>query len=275
MRYAVQKQTDGNFSTFYRPAGIEEKIICSVSGAEPSGDCPDQRTEVFAVTQPPLGKEDDLWKSVTIDTWTGLLASEACQDYVQSKPTLNVTDPWAIKWIRENEEGREWAREMGFGNAIYFTPTVFCEATDPHPMILFPGLDEDQTITWNPMDIYVVAKADDQFKNFRLEYGYGDDPDDWETMMESDAPYEQPERAFIWDLSHAEEGNITIRVVMNSTEERFAEKRIHLKLAVPTVTPTVTATFEPTRTSTPEPTATSTDTPEPTQTPTATLTPTP
>jgi penicillin-binding protein 1C len=261
MRYAVQKRTDGNFSNFYRPAGIEEKVICSVSGAEPSDNCPEQRTEIFAAGQPPLNREDDLWKNVAIDTWTGLLASDACQDYVRSKPTLNVTDPWAIKWIKEDDKGREWAEEMGFGDSVYFTPTVHCAATDPHPMILFPGLSEDQTITSNPQDIYVVAKADDQFRDFRLEFGYGDDPEEWTGLMESDTSYEQPERVHIWDLSHAEEGNVTLRVVMNSTEDRYAEKRLHLKLAVPTVTPTITPTFEPTATATLEPTATSTETP--------------
>ncbi|MHC1785158.1 MAG: transglycosylase domain-containing protein [Anaerolineaceae bacterium] len=273
MRYAVQKRTNGNFSNFYRPAGIEEKVICSVSGAEPSDNCPEQRTEIFASGQPPLGRDDDLWKNVNIDTWTGLLASDACQDFVRSKPTLNVTDPWAIKWIREDEKGREWTDKMGFGGSVFFTPTVHCAATDPHPMILFPGLNEDQVITSNPLDIYVVAKADDQFRDFRLEFGYGDDPEDWTGLMESDTPYEQPERVHVWDLSHAEEGNVTIRLVMNSTEDRYAEKRLHLKLAVPTVTPTITSTFEPTTTPTLEPTATNTETPTSTPEPSATTSP--
>ncbi len=273
MQYAVQNITGGNYTTFYRPAGIEEKIICTVSGAEPSENCPEQRTEIFAVNQPPLKKEDDLWKNATIDTWTGLLASEACQDYVRTIPTLNISDPWAIKWILEKEQGKEWAREMGFGETIFFTPTKHCAATDPRPMILFPGLSEGQTINWNPLDIYVVARADDQFRNFRLEYGYGNDPDEWNFMMESDTAYQQPERVYIWDLSYAEEGSITLRLVMNSTEERYAEKRMHLRLAVPTVTPTITPTPEPTHTPTPEPSATSTDLPTDTPTPTETQAP--
>ncbi len=267
MQYAVQKITGGNFSNFYRPPGIEEKVICAVSGAEPSDNCPEQRTEIFAVNQPPLKKDEDLWKNATIDTWTGLLASEACQEYVRSIPTLNISDPWAIKWILEEDQGRDWARENGFGSSIYFTPTRHCAATDPRPMILFPGISEGETISRNPLDIYVVAKAEDQFENFRLEYGYGNDPEEWNFMMASDVPYPQPERVFIWDLSYAEEGNVTIRLVMNSTEDRYAEKRLHIRLAVPTVTPTITPTPEPTQT--PEPSATIAP---PTNTPTATET---
>lgn len=267
INYAVEKETNGNYPDFYRPAGIVEKVICTVSGAEPSENCPNQRSEVFASDQLPLPKEEDLWKNVQIDTWTGLLASDACSEFTRTKPTLNVTDTWAIKWIREDDKGREWAKEMGFGDSIYFTPTTQCKATDPHPMLFFPGLNEDQTITSNPMDIYVVAKADAEFKDFRLEFGLGNDPEEWHGMMDSSTPYEQPERVYTWDLSHAEEGNVTLRLYMSSTEERYAEKRIHIKLAVPTVTPTVTPTNEPT--------ATATVTPEPSATPTASLTPEP
>lgn len=273
INYAVERETGGNYPNFYRPPGIIEKVICSVSGAEPSENCPNQRSELFAADQLPLPKEEDLWKNVQIDTWTGLLASDACSEFTRTKPTLNVTDLWAMKWIREDDKGREWAKDMGFEDSIYFTPTTQCKATDPHPMLFFPGLNEDQTITSNPLDIYVVAKADAEFKDFRLEYGLGNDPEDWNGMMDSSTSYEQPERVYTWDLSHAEEGDVTLRLYMSSTEERYAEKRIHIKLAVPTVTPTITPTIEPTATATMTPTATETPTASLTPEPSATLAP--
>ena len=72
MQESANRVTGGNPSQFIRPGGIVERIICAVSGTEPSNKCPIQRSELFAADQPPLPKNQDLWKKVLIDTWTGL-----------------------------------------------------------------------------------------------------------------------------------------------------------------------------------------------------------
>ncbi|MEM5775981.1 MAG: penicillin-binding transpeptidase domain-containing protein, partial [Anaerolineaceae bacterium] len=82
MQMAVPQLTGGNPTPFQRPAGIVERVVCAFSGAEPSEWCPEQRTELFAYDQLPPNKDEDLWKRVTVDTWTGLRASAACSDYV-------------------------------------------------------------------------------------------------------------------------------------------------------------------------------------------------
>ena len=92
-----QRHTIGNYDL------LGDKVICSVSGAEPSQYCPDQRSEIFAADQPPLAKEDDLWKTVRVDTWTNLTVSPACEGFTSDKYVANITDPWAIKWINEKE----------------------------------------------------------------------------------------------------------------------------------------------------------------------------
>jgi hypothetical protein len=73
MQFAVPHLTGNNPASFQRPAGIEERVICAISGTEPSENCPEQRSEYFAQGQPPLSKENDLWKKARVDTWTGLL----------------------------------------------------------------------------------------------------------------------------------------------------------------------------------------------------------
>ena len=54
MPIAIEQLTDNNPTSFSRPNGIIEKIICRVSGAEPSKWCDKERREVFAADQPPL-----------------------------------------------------------------------------------------------------------------------------------------------------------------------------------------------------------------------------
>ncbi len=81
--------------------------------------CPSQREEYFAADQPPLPPEDDLWRQVQFDTWTGLLASAECtNDYIDDILAINVTDEWARHWILQDENGQQWARDMGFSEVF-------------------------------------------------------------------------------------------------------------------------------------------------------------
>lgn len=268
MQFAVQTLTNGNPTPFSRPAGIVDKIICAVSGTEPSEWCSVQRSEIFAADQPPLPKKDDLWQRVQVDSWTGLKVSPYCADYVTEKFALNVTDPWAIKWIRETDQGREWASANGFSEPIFFTPERECREGDPRPNIYFASPTDGQVIQNSPLDIYAVVNATGDFDNFRLDYGIGDDPASWKTLLKNvTKQFEKPERLITWDLKDVPTGKVTLRIYMRSTRDTYAEKRIHLTMHHPTMTPTMTITS----TSTP----TQTLTPTPTETPTPTFTPTP
>jgi penicillin-binding protein 1C len=278
MQFAVPYLTNGNPTPFQRPAGIEERVICAISGAEPSDNCTQQRSEMFASGQPPRSKEDDLWKKVRIDTWTGLRASAECSDYAEEKMTLNVGDPWAITWIKDTDEGRAWATNVGFDSPVIFMPSRECKNSDSRPNILFAGISENQTVTTNPLDIYAVVKATEGFKSFRLEWGQGDEPAEWKPLVENITnQYANPERIYTWNLREIPAGKVTLRIIMeNNNRDLHAERRIHLNLNVPTPTPsptpTITITPTPTKTLVPTMTPTPTVTPTPTETPTVTET---
>lgn len=278
MQEAVMRLTNGNPTPFVRPAGITEKIICATSGTEPSEYCDVQRTELFAYDQPPRPKEEDLWQKVKIDTWTGLKASSACAEFTAEKLAMNVQDPFAIKWIKETDEGRAWAENVwtagrDLNGPIFFSPARECRSDDPHPTIVFVGLNEGQTINTSPLDIYVVVDAPD-FKEFRLDWGEGQKPDSWKALVkEETSRYTQPEKLYTWKLDKVKAGVITLRIYLYSKTGTYAEKRIHLNIQVPTPTPT--ATYTPTTTTTPTSTPTQTLTPTPSLTPTLTETPAP
>jgi hypothetical protein len=268
MQLAIQEITGGNPSPFIKPVGVTEKQICTISGTEPSEWCPSQRTEYFANDQPPQTKENDFWKEVRIDTWTGLEASAACSDYSREEFVLNINDPLAIKWINDSEQGVEWAQNLGFNTPVHFKPERECGVGDPRPNIQFAGISDDQVITTSPLEIYALVDADDQFKDFRLEYGFGDEPGDWVRLLEGVTDViKQPDLIYNWFLNGLPPGKVTLRIFLNSTQERFAEKRIHLNIELPT--PTIT------QTPLPSPTPTPTITLVPTDTPTLTLTPPP
>jgi hypothetical protein len=76
-----------------------------------------------------------LWKEVVVDTWTGMTASAVCDKFVEETLVLNVTDPWAIEWLRNNPQGKTWAENMGFEEPLYFVAERSCRADDPRPLL--------------------------------------------------------------------------------------------------------------------------------------------
>ncbi len=276
MQEVVYGYRSGQTSAFTRPSLVEDHIICAASGTKPSEFCNSQISEVFAASQPPKSSTEDLWRVVHVDTWTGKLVSEACKEFEAEEFTLNVSEREAQDWIQDTAEGRAWASGLGFNPPFLFSPDDACTTSDPRPVIFFPGLEENQKIEETSLDIYAVAYATDQFREFRLEYGIGDNPATWETLVDGiNEQYRQPERIHTWDLTEVPQGKVTLRIYMKSTEDRYADYRlvVDLQHPEPTVTPTPTITLTPTPTSTMTPTVTPTL--PVSATPASTLTPTP
>jgi membrane peptidoglycan carboxypeptidase len=270
----------GQATPFRRPADIEDEVICAVSGTKPSEWCPSTRVEFFASDQLPAPKEEDLWKEVEIDTWTGLKASAACAELTKRELVINVTDKFAIRWLKETEEGRQWADNYGFPNPPVILPDRECTPDDPHAIIEL-NLVNGQTIRENPFKIIGIIDATANFQDFRIDWGEGEDPTEWKVLVDwNNDPAHTPQEIYEWDLTEVEVPVVTLRVLMRSTVDTQAEKRFTLTLEVPTPTPTetLTPTETPTPTLTPTliPTGTPTFTPTPSDTPTPpTLTPTP
>jgi penicillin-binding protein 1C len=272
MQYAVMTITGGNPKIFVKPAGVIDRVICAVSGTEPSQWCTNQRSEYFAADQPPLPPEFDLWTRVTFDTWTNLRASAACGDYRSEEFALNVTDPWAIKWIRESAQGRAWAESMGFPEPILLVPERECRADDPRPILEIVSPYNGQTITQNPLDLIgrAYASVEGDFKSFRLDYGLGENPAQRLPLMESGSPVRETDKLYTWELDDIPAGPVRLRLLMESHRDTYAEifLNINLQVPTPTPTPTMTATSTPTPTETPTSTQTLLPTSTPTMTPT-------
>jgi len=282
MQVAIQKLTGGNPASFVRPAGIVDRVICSVSGTEPSQWCPSQRGEIFAADQLPLPKEDDLWVKGVFDTWTGLLASPACGDFTKEEFAINVKDPWGIKWIQTTSEGQNWAQNLGFKEPYLFVPPRECRSDDPRPLLSITSPVDGQTIINSPLEIFGRADATVDFKRYELSYGLGNDPVEWKLLKGENRSINQAEKLFDWNLVKEfpdvlPSGMITLRLRIESTKNTSAEVKINLEIKVPTVTPTATMTSTATPTNTPTlvPSATPTITPLPSITPTPTQTPQP
>ena len=271
MQEAIQKLTGGNPMPFFKPAGVMDRIVCAISGTDPSQWCPSQRGEYFAADQPPLPKEQDLWFKGLFDTWTGLRASPACNEFTKEQFSLNVSDPYAVRWIVENGDGQAWAENIGFPQPVLFAPPRDCNADDSHVTLKFIQPDDNQKIESSLIDVFAQVNATSEFRNYSLSFGLGSDPVDWKVLLDRDQAVPQPDKIYTWNLLESfpdglPTGTISLRLVINSVRNNTAEKIIRLNFQVPTLTPTSTQTSTPTPTMTATPTST--------MTPTASATPT-
>ncbi|MCL4369041.1 MAG: transglycosylase domain-containing protein [Actinobacteria bacterium] len=276
MQFAESRITGDNPTPFSRPQSITEKVICAISGAEPSEWCPSERTEVFAPDQPPLPKDKDLWQKVWVDSYSLELAADACRDRATERLGLSVRDPWARKWLEDDPQGQKWLDKIGMKNSdLFFIPDQTCTADSPRPNVSITVPSEGATIGSGPISIFAKASATADFKDWVLRYGIGTDPASWTRIATGGEPRDQPSKLADWDPTGLPNGPITLQLEVRSTKGGSAEARVHITLNLPTATPVPTST--PLPTGTPSPTATPTETPTytpaPTETPTETPTP--
>jgi 1A family penicillin-binding protein len=266
MEFAVPYLTNGAPTPFTRPPGIVDKVVCKLSGTEPSNWCDSQYSEIFAFDQPPLPAGKDLVRRVKIDLWTGLEASDACKGPSEELLVLNVTDKWARQWF-DTGPGRNWLDNHGLPTNPHYAPDRECNASDPQPIIQL-DLNDGQIVTTSSLDIKGSAAADGGFKNWKLEYGLGADPGSWSTLTAADTPVKNG-LLYTWNLTGVPNGIITLRLTLFGDNTQV-EKRVSFNLNLP-----IPNTPVPADTDTPIPTLIPTDTPEPaTIIPTDTLIPT-
>jgi hypothetical protein len=268
MEFAVPYLTNGAPSSFNRPSGIVDKIVCRLSGTEPSSFCKSEYNEVFASDQPPLPPSQDLVRRIKLDLWTGFQASEACKGPSEEATVMNVTDKWAREWFKSNQ-GRGWLEDNDLPEEPIYAPERECRADDPQPEIEF-NLADGQLITAPVLEIKGTANADIGFRKWFLEYGVGDNPVTWVLLAESNSPIKN-NTLHIWNIQNVPNGIVTLHLVLIG-EHAEVEKRIRLNLVLPTATP---APATPTETPSPTPTATEFIIPSNTPSPTETETPTP
>jgi penicillin-binding protein 1C len=274
MQFAVPAVSGGNPTPFNAPPGIVQKTICSLSGTEPSQWCRSgQRTEYFAADQPPLPPSQDLFRQVNIDTWTGLIAGNACPDFVKNELVLNVNDRWGRDWLRSGA-GRSWLESHDLPRNPFFAPDRECSASDPRAVLQFTNLNNGSVITETQFPIQGVINGENGgFSEWFLQYSPGQNPSEWIPLAQGNNAFPNPSVIHTWDLTTVQENTVTLRLYLTRGEEYFAERRVTVTLNLPTPTPSITPS--PTL---PAPTDIPTDTPVPdvpTETPTEFPTDTP
>ena len=257
--------------SFPRPAGVIEREICVLSGAEPSPYCPQKRTEVFSLNALPPRADKDWFQQVEIDASSGLRANDFCRANVFNKVMViedYIQDPGGRRWLQQ------WAAERG----MEIAPKAYCTAGDRAPEVSITSPKNGQEVYgW----VEIRGTVDlDEFDRYEITYGIGANPQAWDWVS---GPHQMAVRDGLlgqWQIPiEMAPGAYSLRIVAYNKRGAQFETRVQVNVVGPTATPTpeITPTFTPSVTPTPTeiPPDTLTPTPSPTQEapPTSTSTP--
>ena len=186
-----------------------------------------------------------LLRRVNIDTWTGLIAGDACKDFVKDDLVMNVSDKWGRHWLRSGA-GRDWLEAHDMPRNPFFAPDRECSASDPRPVLQFSNFNDGTVVTETNAPIQgVIDVKNGGFTGWRLEYGAGPDPAMDSSAQGANNAFLNPSLIYTWDLSNIHESNITLRLYLSNGEDYYAERRVTITLNLPTPTPSITPSPTP------------------------------
>jgi membrane peptidoglycan carboxypeptidase len=208
---------DGRTETdFPRPDDVEEAQICEPSGLLATDLCGLRSTDLFVKGNVPTQK-DTWWQKVKIDNRNNKLAtSKTPQQYVEERVMLVPPADW-----RANN-GEDWASALG----VALAPTQQSEL-GAGPADGQPGSDNNTNAAQiiNPSNgktvkgsVQILGRAAvDDFKQYKLEFGEGPNPDSWTTIIT--VPLERELGVLgVWDTSNLESGGYTVRLTVTDKD---------------------------------------------------------
>ncbi len=226
---------------FPRPPSVFPQTVCRDDGtlAADYTFCQEHSetyTELF-VTDPP-GAEERLYREITVDTFSGLIANDFCSKYTEKRPYLVLpnysqlidTRPFIRDWLVGTELGQAWLAARGIAPELVMQdpPEQACGPDTPQPTIVITEPQEGSTQS-NIVTVYGTVDAPN-FSHYRVEFGVSHDPIGW-GVVQGDTSQRVLDGALgRIDLSPYEDGPMTIRVIVYDTQGHSAEERVHFTL---------------------------------------------
>jgi membrane peptidoglycan carboxypeptidase len=219
--------------SFERPPGVVAATVCVPSGKLPTKYCQKTTTDLFAEGTLPQ-EADDWWQPIKIDSRNGLLATELTPPaYVEEKVFL-VLPPELADFSREQAE--EWAKALG----AELAPEEKSPLTGDTAAVRTVSIIRPISGTQVSGRVAVWGRADSEaFQSYRLEFGRGEDPATWETIVEAATPVKQGTLGFV-DTNGLDPDVYSIRLVVEDEKQGELTDTVTVAVgdvAAPTPTP--------------------------------------
>jgi 1A family penicillin-binding protein len=259
--FMVGALVDTPVSQFKAPPGLQQAEVCALSGMLPTTDCRENALPIHGIRQdwfvPGINlptKTDDWHQQVEVCKVNGKRVTPLVPDNAREKLVF-VTLP---------EPVRAWGVAHGYPPA----PTEDCSDVyqgERIAQILTPGSADHITIG---QSLQIVGSAYiDDFANYTLDFGAGDNPSAWTAITDQRAQAVDKGLLGIWDTTDLQAGRYRLRLRASDSFNNAQESEPLIVTLSPPPTPT------PQPTATPPPAPAHTATPGPTTPPQATSQP--
>ncbi len=240
-------------SQFQPPANgnVVSVTVCSVTGAQ-FGDgsrCPvPGRSEIALRTQPPPGADFSFLVDVPINSWTGLLANEACPqpENILLQRFVNLSDQSAVNWLN-TPSGQGTATLLGLPQPVQAAPTQGCTAGVTIPVVSLSEPFENQTLTGNAPVVGTI-NAGVEFAYYELSIADVNRPDQFGALVDPNGntigrittqPGAGSAQLAIWNTARVPNGTYILRLEVGRSGGGFVRRtvRVNVNNVPPTATP--------------------------------------
>jgi hypothetical protein len=229
-------------TTMQRPEGVVEASLCVPSGLKPTPLCAKTTNDLYVKDK--LPKEDDTWwRQVRVDIRTGQQAGPGTPpQYIQEAVMLVFPDE-LLKTEDDRKAAQEWAEALGISLApsgTSGTPVPGGGGGDLSAIIFAPAAGTTVSGT-----VQIVGRASSpNFRSYRLEYGKGTNPKDWEEIVEREVNIPNGSLG-TWNVDGLEPGTYTLRLVVIDRLQGQFSATVTIKVGAPSATPTGTPPLRP------------------------------
>jgi membrane peptidoglycan carboxypeptidase len=253
---------------FNNPGGVVQNTICRDTGTLAGPNCANRVTEIYIQTQPPPPDTEGVTRTLNVDSWSGLIANEFCPENVVSRTFANISDPFALNWIQNTPQGRQWAQLVGLPANLQSAPTAACSMGQSIPTIVLSSPTPNQVLVGVANITGQISAAD--FARFDLEFASAAAPNNFTRILSSSQQFPTPGSSLgTWDTSAVPNGSYILRLVAYSTTGGTITRTVNVTVNNIPPTPTPAPTIEPPLFFTPTPLPFTMPTPAPIFTPQA------
>jgi membrane peptidoglycan carboxypeptidase len=198
--FMIEALKDVPAREFPKPPGLKETETCTPSGLKATPECP-RKVKQWLPDTLDL-EEDNWWRRAKVDIRDGLLATELT-------PPQFVSERFGMV-IPESVQGFARAQALEWQRLIGGTSTPTDKSTGNAPV----RIDSPKSGAFVKNNVRITGKADSEhFVAYRVEWGAGSQPSEWNVLVLEDDPESGGELAE-WDVRELDDGVYTIRLVL-------------------------------------------------------------
>lgn len=241
MTAAIQGRTPTQFAN---PGGVLQDTICRDTGTIAGENCANRTTDIYIQNQPPPPAAQGFVSTRNVDSWTGFIANEWCPENNVAKVFANISDPFAVNWLVNTPQGREFAARVGLPANLESMPTTSCSQGQTLPSFRINNPSDGQVVQ-GLLTITGQVSAPD-FNRYDLEYASVAQPENFTRITNNTQQFPSAGSTLgTWDTTTLPNGQYILRLAAYSATGGFVHRTV--RVTTNNIPPTATPAPPPTQ----------------------------